>query len=206
MSVATSSFPTFDPPLPVPTESLKRFTVDEYHTMIRAGVFADDENFELLEGLLVRKMPKKPQHWIAIELIRAALSALNIAGYFVHTQNPVTTTDSEPEPDLALVRGEPRDYRGGNPDPKQAPFIIEVADSSLSQDRNWKKRIYARAVVPNYWIVNLIDRQVEVFSDPSGEAERPDYRTRQIVPADGELPVVVDGREVGRLKVKDLLP
>jgi Uma2 family endonuclease len=174
--------------------------------MIRAGVFAEDENFELLEGLLVRKMTKNPDHWIACQLVRSALSALNIVGYFIHSQDPVTTNDSEPEPDVALVRGEPRDYRGGNPDPKQAPFIIEIADSSLSQDRNWKKRIYARAAIPDYWIVNLIDRQVEVFGDPSGETERPDYRTRQIVLADGEVPVIIEGREVGRLKVKDLLP
>jgi Uma2 family endonuclease len=206
VSIATPSFPTFDPPLPVPTESLKRFTVDEYHTMIRAGVFAEDENFELLEGLLVRKTPKKPQHWIAIELLRAALNGLNIAGYFVHTQNPVTTSDSEPEPDVALVRGEPRNYLDGNPDPLQAPLVVEVADSSLSQDRNWKKRIYARAGIPAYWIVNLVNRQIEVFTSPSGPAEQPNYGSRQIVGLDGELPVILDGREVGRLKVKDLLP
>lgn len=202
----TSSFPTFDPPLPVSTDSLRRFSVDEYHAMIKAGVFAEDENFELLEGLLVRKMAKNPPHWIAIELIRVALTALQIPGYFVHTQNPVTTSDSEPEPDLALVRGMPRDYLSGNPNPLQAPLIIEVADSSLSQDRNWKKRIYARASVPLYWIVNLVDRQVEVFTDPTGDTEQPGFRSRQSVPAAGEVPVILDGREVGRLKVKDLLP
>lgn len=206
MSIATSSFPTFDPPLPVPVESLKRFSVDEYHNMIRAGIFAEDENFELLEGLLVRKMPKNPPHWIAIELLRNALNALEFVGYFVHTQNPVTTSDSEPEPDVALVRGEPRDYLEDNPDPLQAPFIVEVADSSLSQDRIWKKRIYARAGVPVYWILNLVDRQIEIFNDPTGETDRPDYRTREIVPADGEVAVVINGREIGRLKLKDLLP
>lgn len=206
VSLTTSTFPTFDPPLPIPADSLKRFTVEEYHSMIRAGVFAEDENFELLEGLLVRKMSKNPAHWIALELIRNALNALGIVGYFVHTQNPVTTSDSEPEPDLALVRGQPRDYLSGNPNPLQAPLIIEVADSSLSQDRNWKKRIYARAAVPVYWIVNLVDRRVEVFSNPSGESDQPDFRSREVVPIDGDLPVVLDGREVGRLKVKDLLP
>jgi Uma2 family endonuclease len=206
MSIATPSFPTFEPPLPVPTESLRRFTVDEYHSMIQAGVFADDKNFELLEGLLVRKMTKHPDHWITAELVRSALSTLNIAGFFIHCQNPVTTSDSEPEPDVALVRGQPLDYRRGHPDPKQAPFVVEVADSTLAQDRNWKKCIYARAGIPVYWIVNLVDRQVEVFSSPTGPTEQPDYRSRQIVGIDGELPVVIDGREVGRLKVKDLLP
>lgn len=203
MSIATSSLPTFDPPLPVPAESLKRFSVDEYHALIRAGVFAEDVNFELLEGLLVRKMPKNPPHWIAIELLRAALCALNIPGYFVHTQNPVTTSDSEP--DVALVRGQPRDYLRGNPDPLQSPLIVEVADSSLSQDRNWKKRIYARAGVTEYWILNLVDRQVEVHTQPSA-ADVPDYQGRRVVSAEGELRVVIDGRDFGRLKVKDLLP
>lgn len=206
MSIATSSFPTFEPPLPVPTESLKRFSVDEYHTMIEAGVFAEDEDFELLEGLLVLKKTKNPDHWICVRLVYDALASLNIAGFFVHSQDPVTTTDSEPEPDIALVRGRPRDYRAGNPDPLQAPFIIEVADSSLSKDRTWKKRIYARAAVPIYWIVNLVDRQVEVFTLPTGPAENPDYASRQVIASDGEVSVVIDGREVGRLKVKDLLP
>jgi Uma2 family endonuclease len=174
--------------------------------MIDAGVFAEDDNFELLEGLIIRTMPKHPAHWIAMELLRRSLDALRISGFFVHLQNPVTTTDSEPEPDLALVRGEPRDYLAGNPDPLHAPLVIEVADSSLARDRRWKKRIYARAGIPVYWIVNLIDRQLEIYTQPSGQAEQPDYAACQIIPADGELPVVIDGRELGRLAVKDVLP
>jgi len=185
---------------------LKRFTVAEYHAMIDAGVFAEDENLELLEGLIVRKRTNHPQHWIAAELLRYALDALRITGFFVHLQNPVTTSDSEPEPDLALVRGHPRDYLEGNPDPKHAPLVIEVAKSSLGKDRRWKKRIYARAGIPVYWIVNLIDRQIEVYTQPSGPAEQPDYANCQTIAADGEVPVVIDGREVGRLAAKDVLP
>jgi len=193
----------------VPEETwvaLKRFTVAEYHAMIDAGVFGEDENFELLEGLIVRKMTKQPPHWIATGSLRDALIALNIPGFFVHSQEPVTTTDSEPEPDIALVRGNRRDFLNSNPDPLQAPLVIEVSDSSLSKDRRWKKRIYARAGIPVYWIVNLIDRQVEIYTQPSGPAEQPDYAACQIIPADGELPVVIDGRELGRLAVKDVLP
>lgn len=207
MSIAPSpALPDTNTALEVPLESLRRFTVDEYHAMIKAGVFAEDENFELLEGWLVHKMTKHPPHWIAIELLRDSLRELGIAGYFVHSQNPVTTKDSEPEPDLALVRGKPRDYRGGNPDPKQAPFIVEVADSSLRLDRTLKKRIYARARVPVYCIVNLVDRQVEIYTQPSGPAKKPDYKNCQTIGSDGELPVMIDGREVGRIAVKDILP
>jgi Uma2 family endonuclease len=187
-------------------DSLKRFTVAEYHAMIDAGVFAEDEDFELLEGLIVRKMTKHPPHWIATGLLRDALIALGIPGFFVHSQDPVTTSDSEPEPDLALVRGERRDYLAGNPDPLQAPLVIEVADSSLTRDRRWKKRIYARASIPVYWIVNLIDRQVEVFTQPGGNVEQPDYAGCQIIPATGHVPVVIDGREVGQIAVQAILP
>ena len=207
MSIATPDISSWDlPPLPISIDSFKRFTVDEYHAMIEAGVFATDENFELLEGFLVRKMTKHPPHWITTDLIRNALQRLQLAGFFVHSQNPVTTSDSEPEPDIALVRGQPRDYLGGNPDPTQAPLVIEVAESSLAKDRRWKKRIYARAEIPTYWLVNLVERQIEIYTDPISSGKEPDYKNCQIIAADGELPVVIDGRELGRLKVKDLLP
>jgi Uma2 family endonuclease len=185
---------------------LRRFTVEEYHALIEAGFFAEDENYELLEGWLVHKMTKNPAHWITTGLIRDALLALRITCFFVHSRDPVTTTDSEPEPDLALIRGERRDYLSGNPDPKQAPLVVEVADTSLRQDRTLKKRIYARAAIPVYWIVDLIDRQVELYTEPTGPGKKPDYKTRQIIGEAGELPVIIDGRELGRLKVKDLLP
>jgi Uma2 family endonuclease len=190
----------------IPVGLLRRFTVAEYHAMIDAGVFTEDENFELLEGFIVQKMPKHPPHWISMELLRQALSSLNIPGFFLHIQNPVTTTDSEPEPDLALVRGHPRDYVGGNPEPKQTPLVIEVADSSLDKDRRWKKRIYARAGVPVYWIVNLIDRQIEVYTQPSGPTERPDYAGAEIFGPEATVPVIIDDREAGRIAVKDVLP
>jgi Uma2 family endonuclease len=137
----------------VPLDSLRRFTVEEYHDLIGQGYFAKDESYELLEGLLVHKMPKYPPHWIATDLLRDALQALGLSGYFIHSQNPVTTTDSEPEPDLAVVLGNRRDYKGGNPEPDKVPLVIEVADSSLRRDRTLKKRIYARAALPVYWIV-----------------------------------------------------
>jgi Uma2 family endonuclease len=181
--------------------------------MIAGGVFAEDENFELLEGLVVRKMTKHPPHWVCTELVRNALQALGLAGFFVHSQNPVTTSDSEPEPDAALVRGALRDYRCANPDPDHTPLVIEVADSSLSKDRTWlskdrtwKKRIYARAGIAVYWIINLADEQVEVYSQPTGPCDEPDYAHCEIIPASGTLPVVIDGKVVGQLKVKELLP
>lgn len=193
-------------PLTVPIQSLRQFTVEEYHKLIDEGFFAENEAFELLEGVVVNKMTKKPDHWIACELLRSAIEALSVPGYFFHSQNPIITDNSEPEPDGALVRGQLRDFVHGHPDPSKLPLVIEVADSSLFQDRTWKLRIYARARIPVYWIVNLIDRRVEVYSRPTGPIESPNYDDCQIVADDGELPLVIEGREVGRIKVKDILP
>jgi Uma2 family endonuclease len=193
-------------PCEIPIELLRRFSVEEYHRLIDDGYFAADEAYELLEGLVVHKMTKKPDHWIAGELLRTAINALAIPGYFFHAQNPIATGYSEPEPDGALILGQLRDYVSGHPDPTKVPLVIEVADSSLSQDRTLKKHIYARARIPTYWIVNLIDRQVEVFTRPTGPADAPNYDDCQIVPADRELSVVIEGREVGRIGVRDLLP
>jgi len=191
--------------LPVPVESLKRFTVEEYHTLIDAGVFADNEALELLEGLLVYKMGKKRRHSLATQRLRRFLEPL-LKGFYVDTQEPVTTDDSEPEPDASVVRGRPEDYPDHQPLANDTPLVVEVADSTVYRDRVWKRRIYARAGIAIYWIVNLVDEQVEVFSQPTGPCDDPDYGQCQIIAADGTLPVVIDGKEVGKLKVKDLLP
>jgi hypothetical protein len=83
---------------------------------------------------------------------------------------------------------------------------VEVADTSLAQDRGNKKRLYARAAIPIYWIVNLLERQVEVYADPTGPAEEPDYRQQQVYREGDTVPVVLDGEEVGSLAVRELLP
>jgi len=185
--------------------ALKRFTVDEYHAMIAAGVFAEDENFELLEGLLVHKMGKKRQHTLATQRLRQLLESI-LQGYYVDAQEPVATDDSEPEPDVSIIRGKRDDYLEHQPLARDVLLVIEVAGGSLRQDRLVKKRIYARAGIPVYWIVNLMDRQVEVFTQPTGSAKQPDYANRETIAADGTVVVVLDGQPVGQLAVKDFLP
>lgn len=204
MSIASP--PNFAFPEGLAAASLKRFTVAEYHSMIDAGVFAKDENFELLEGLVIHKMTKHPDHCIATGLLIDALAALGLTGFFVQVQDPITTKDSEPEPDLALVCGMRRDYRTGHPNPRQVPLVIEVADSTLAEDRGVKKRIYATARIPIYWIVNLVDHQIEIYTRPSGPTKKPSYKDCEIIPASGTAAVVVDGKEVGRIRVQDVLP
>jgi Uma2 family endonuclease len=118
----------------------------------------------------------------------------------------VTIDESEPEPDVSVVRGDTRSYLTRHPGPSDTGLVVEVADESLVRDRGVKKRLYARARSPHYWIVNLIDRQVEVYSDPTGPADKPDYRLRRIYGGDERVPVILDGVEVGTIAIRDLLP
>jgi Uma2 family endonuclease len=190
---------TLAPPLtaenafPAPASSIARFTVDQYHRMIRSGVLAEDQAVELLDGWLITKMPKNPQHRIATHLVRETLEELIPPGWYVDSQEPVTLPSSEPEPDVVVVRGNTRDYVERHPWPKDVGFVVEVAESSLDQDQTLKLRLYAEAGIPIYWIVNLVDQGIEVYSDPDG----PTYRQRKWYSAEENVPVVLEGKRVG---------
>jgi Uma2 family endonuclease len=203
MSVAVSLPP---PASPLPTLLLRRFTVDEYHHMIRTGILAEDEPVELLDGWIVFKMPRNPPHDATIHLASEVLAAALPLGWGLRIQSAITTGESEPEPDLSVVRGRARDYLDHHPAPGEIGMLVEIADSSLEHDRTAKGRAYARAAIPLYWIVNLPDRQVEVYSDPTGPTPEPTYRTRRDYVQGDMVPLVLDGREVARIRVGDLLP
>lgn len=190
----------------IPDDFVFRFSVDQYHEMIKAGVLPSGSPTELLEGWLVVKMTKNPRHRVTTGLIRRALEAIIPPGWFVESQEPVTTADSEPEPDVSVIRGNVRDYVDHHPGAQDAVLVVEVADTSLRRDRITKKRLYARAGVVAYWLVNLAEDVVEVYSEPSGPGEQPDYRECRIHSAEDDLVVRIDGREVGRLAVRELLP
>jgi Uma2 family endonuclease len=190
----------------VSTDVIWRFSVDQYHAMIRAGILTEDDPVELLEGWLVTKMPKNPHHRVATRLIRQALESILPPGWYVDTQEPLTTIDSEPEPDVMVVRGEPRHYLDRHPGPQDVALVVEVADSTLQRDRSLKKRLYAAAEIPVYWIVNLLESQIEVYTNPSGPGEQPDYHQQQNYGPADVVPMVIEGRELGCLAVQDLLP
>lgn len=194
------------PPPAVPDDFIYRLSVEQYHEMIRAGILQSGDPVELLEGVLVQKMPSNPPHRIAALLIREALGRIVPAGWYVDSQAPITTSDSEPEPDAVVVRGNTRQYHDRHPGPADLALVVEVSQASLTRDRGRKKRIYARSGVPVYWIVSLPDRRVEVYTGPSGPAETPDYGGRQEFGPSESVPVFLDGTEVGRLTVSDLLP
>ena len=147
--------------------SIARFSVPRYQRMIETGILTTEDKVELLENYVVLKMPKNPPHDGTIDLVKAAFSRLP-AGWLLRVQQTVVLSDSQPEPDFAVVRGNPRSFLSRHPVVTDIGLLIEVADSSLQRDRQDKLRICARAGIPCYWIVNIPDSQVEVYTAPSG--------------------------------------
>ena len=184
-------------------DDLYRMTVDEYERLVAAGVL-DHPKIELLGGYLVRKMGKKPKHSTRSERLRRLLeSGLPLpVGWHIRPEQPVKIPEyDEPEPDLAIVRGEVADYEDRHPEPADVALIVEVADSSLARDQGSKRAAYARGGIPVYWIVNLVDDQVEVYSEPGAEG----YRRSQILKPGQELTVVIGSTEVARIAVAEVL-
>jgi Uma2 family endonuclease len=120
-------------------------------------------------------------------------------------QSAVTLPDSEPEPDVAVVAGPRRRYETHHPRPNEIAFLIEVADSTLADDRGFKGRLYARARIPIYWIVNLPGRQVEVYTRPRA-GKTPHYRGCEVFGEGTNVPVVIGTTMLGSIPVKNLLP
>jgi Uma2 family endonuclease len=181
-----------------------RLTVEKYRRMVDAGIL-DDARCELLEGLLVEKMPINPPHGAAVTRLNRRLSRLLSDEWVLFVQSPISVPRSQPEPDLAIARGPEGQYNTRHPSGREIMFVIEVADSSLAVDRGMKRRMYAAAHIPVYWVVNLIDGQIEVYTLPrAGRA--PTYRVRQDFQREESVPLVIAGQEVTRLRVNELLP
>lgn len=188
------------PPLPV-----RRFTVDEYHAMMESGILKDREPYELIHGWIVRKMGTNPPHTFAISALQELLPPLIAGKGTLRVMQPITTTDSEPEPDIAVVVGSRADYKGRHPSPADVYFLVEVAETTLREDQTTKLELYAGAKVAEYWIVNLVDRRVEVCTQPRG-GKNPTYKQQTNYGPEQEVPVVIGGKELGRISVKELLP
>jgi Uma2 family endonuclease len=185
--------------LQIPTEPVWPLTVEQYHRMVAAGILTPDDPIELLAGWLVQKMTKNPPHRIADRLVRLALEALVPPGWYVEAQQPITLEGSEPEPDIALIRGETTDYGDRHPQASDIGLVIEIADATLERDRTLKQRIYAEAAIAQYWIVNLNERVVEVYTEPT----RKGYQHCQVY-SSTELPVRVNGETLGALSLEQL--
>lgn len=142
----------------------RRFTPEEYHRMVEIGLF-DGERVELIEGEVVQMAPIGPAHGETVTVVSELLWKLFGEGCRVRVQMPLSLGDSEPQPDVAVVPGKPGEYRDAHP--TTAVLVVEVAQSSLEYDRQVKGLLYAGANIPEYWLVNLEERCVEVYRDPS---------------------------------------
>jgi len=185
---------------------LRRWTRHEYERLIDHGFLHEDAPVELLDGLLLVKEPQHSPHRTAVLLVARALERAFGEGWFVQTQSPIILDDrSEPEPDVCVVRGAPRDYVDAHP--RHAALIVEVAQSGLDIARGRKARGYARARITDYWIVNLVDRVLEVHREPArpGPARpRWGYASIETLGADGTvIPLAVPSAAI---RVADLLP
>ena len=165
------------PDLPQP----HRFTRDEYYRLADLGLF-QHQRVELIAGEIVDMSPPKDTHAITLGLVIRAMERA-FPAHWVRPQLPLSfAADSEPEPDIAVVRGVPRDYLGIGHHPEMAMLVIEIADTSLLYDRKAKAEIYAAASIADYWIINLRDRCIEVHRDPVAEPSAPPTHRYQTVP------------------------
>ncbi len=190
----------------IPQYPIYRLSIAQYHAMIDAGILVADDPVELVEGWLILKEPKIPQLTYTTNVTRENLAAQLPAGWFVGKYDPITMFDSEPEPDIAIIRGKIRDYLHRHPGPADIGLVIEVAHASLAYDQTVKKRLYAAAKIPVYWIINLVNNQVEVYTEPTGTGRNATNQQEQIYGVNDEVRVVIDGRSLATIPAKEILP
>ncbi len=185
-------------------EPIYRLTVDQYHDLIDRGTLTSDDPVELIEGMLVFKMPKNEAHIASVRRCRRAVETLLPSSYFYDAEQPLTLSDGEPEPDGMIVKGKIEDFDAVKVKPSNVELIIEVSDSTLDRDRGITLRSYARASVSCYWIVNLLDHQIEVYTDPDPLAPVPSYRQMQVFRFDEMVLLSLGGQAIGQIAVSDV--
>ena len=185
---------------------LHRWSRHQYARLIDHGFLEEDDPVELLDGLLLVKEPQRSPRRTAVLLVAEALQRAFGPGWFVQTQSPIILDDrSEPEPDVCVVRGSPRDYTHAHP--TRPELIVEVALSGLSVARGRKATAYARGGIEDYWIVNLINRVLEVHREPArpGPARRRwGYAALETLGADAIVTPLA--APPARIRIADLLP
>jgi hypothetical protein len=187
-----------------PPPNLYRFTAGQYEWMVKIGILTPDDRGELLEGWIVKKMTQHPPHATVLEYTRDALLPLLPAGWRLREQKPLRTPDSLPEPDLIIVRGPASRYERRHPQAEDVALVVEVADTTLEEDRERKGRIYARVRIPVYWIINLPEERMEVYTRPRA-GKTPAYRERRDYARGETLPLTIEGEQLGEVAVNALL-
>ena len=198
----TATLPTI-PPL----DEVYRYTKEQYLQIRDSGILGDEnENLEFVEGLLLPKMSRKPPHDSTLDLLEDLIRQILPTGWRIRSQKAIDLDRGQPEPDIAVVLGPASRYATHHPTPSEIAFVIEITDTTLTRDRRLKLPGYARNGIAEYWIVNLVDRVVEVYTSPttspSGEpiyASKKEYRNGQTIP------VFIREQEIGQIAVDAFL-
>jgi Uma2 family endonuclease len=170
--------------------------------MVESGAFTEDDRIELIEGWVVEKIAKGPGHEYTTGQLVALLENRVQSGWHVRNQSPITLAESEPEPDISIVRGGRGDYRGRHPGAEDVALVVEVSDTTLAIDRR-KASTYAAAAIAEYWIVDLTSRAVEVFRRPDATARA--YAEQLTFAEHEQIKAIIGGSSV-ELAVQDLMP
>jgi Uma2 family endonuclease len=166
------------------TMTRRRFSVDEYYCMGKAGILKPNERTELIEGEVVVMPPIGPAHSEGNSRTHASFHDRLRGRAVVRNQNPIhLPDDSEPQPDIVLARLRPEGYRAAHPRPEDIYLVVEISDTTLATDRNVKLPLYARSGIPETWLMNLPEDRIEVYRDPAPEG----YRSITLVPRDGTV-------------------
>ncbi len=184
------------------TNNLKSWTVQDYHRMSELGILDPNERTELIAGQITLMVAKGNPHILTVRLLtRTMETSLNDRPILVSIQEPIQLNDiSEPEPDLAIVKGNMFDYAQRHPQPTEIHLIIEVADSTLKYDCQVKDKHYAKANIPDYWVVDLKNRQVHVFRNPT-----PTGYASQLILAESQTVSLLDFPDV-IIPIASILP
>ncbi len=162
-----------------------RFSVAEYHQMVEAGVFNEDDPVELIEGEIVEMAPIGSRHAACVKKLNQLFTNALGERVIVSVQDPIGIANSEPEPDLALLRPRDHFYAERHPGPEDVLLVVEVADSSLEYDRQVKMPLYARSNIPEAWLVDLGNDEVVIYREPSPKG----YGSMQTYSAGDEVSV-----------------
>ncbi len=189
-----------DTALPV---SPDRQTVEQFDRLVQLGVVGQQEKVELIEGRIVRKAAGDRSYPLAAKQAMLALLRVLPRGWHVASEKSVVVSQwSKPLPDMAVVRGQAGDYRKRDVRLPEVALVVHIAQTSLEHDRTVMTRVYASGGVPVYWILNLVDQRIEVFSNPTSDHydSCEDYQFGQ------HVPLVIEGVDVGPIPVVDILP
>jgi hypothetical protein len=181
---------------------LRQFSVAEYHKMIETGILRSGDGVELLEGWIVNKMTQNPPHRSSVSRVVRRINRVLPDDWTMQIQGPITLSDSEPEPDIAIARGDEETYDARHPKPTEIGVLIEVGDSSVLLDRRYKGGLYAQARISEFWLINLVRRILEVYTKPrNGKYQKKvEYTETQ------KVPLILDGVKIAEIPISELMP